>query len=80
MENYRTMAKTYRKAKEQPSLTPKELEQVQRTFESQEKEIIAEMTEDPPEKSLEAIQKRNMARMVAREMSAADLTEYLSNL
>ncbi len=80
MADYRTMAQTYRKSKEQPNLTPKELDQIQTTFSLQEREIVEEMTKDEPKQTMTAIQQKNMARMVAREMSAADLTEYLSNL
>lgn len=81
MADYRTMmVQTYRKSKEQPNLTTKELDQIQTTFERQERELIEDMTRDKPKQSLKATKQANMARMVAREIAAADMTEFLSNL
>ena len=84
--SYKEIAKTYLQEN-----NPQELErlkaegkdalflrEVEKAYDEQEQFLIQQMTEDLPDDPIERARALNMARMIAREVGASDLGEFLA--
>ena len=88
MQTYAQTAKTFLQKNNKQELARLEKEgkldqfmkDTEELFGDQEQTIIHQMTRDLPDEYLERVRSQNMARMVAREVTNNDMTEFLKNL
>lgn len=84
--SYKEMAQAYLKQKKPEELKRMQesgeesmfLRSLEKMHEEQEQFLVQQMTESLPDDPIERAKALNMARMIAREVTASDLSEFLS--